>query len=292
LPHVGWVRMREHLRWPDAKPLSVTVSKRRGRWFASIACELPDPQPAPRAGDQVVGVDAGTRGYATSEGEVIETPRAYVRAQRRLRRALQALSRRKRGSANRRKAQAKVARLHGAVADARSNWLHQMTSRLVRDADVIVVEDLNVRGMTARPKPKPDLERPCCFLPNQARAKAGLNKAVLDAAFGEFRRQLEYKAPERGALLVVADRWYPSSRTCSACGAKTKHLPLRVRTWACEDCGASHHRDLNAAINLKRYAASSAVSACGEFPTTDKPPGASSQLYEAGTEHQTVHEHV
>jgi len=285
LPHVGWVRMREPLRWPDAKPLSVTVSKRRGRWFASIACNLPDTQPAPRVVGRVVGVDAGTRGYATSEGEVIETPRAYVRAQRRLRRAQQSLARKKRGSSNRRKAQAKVARLHGAVADARSNWLHQMTSRLVRDGDVIVVEDLNVKGMTTRPTPKPDPAKPGRFLPNQARAKAGLNKVILDAGFGEFRRQLEYKCPERGATLIVANRWYPSSRTCSACGVKTKHLPLRVRKWTCEDCGASHHRDINAAINLKRYAASSAVSACEEFPTTDKPSGTSSQLREAGTEH-------
>ena len=286
--------MREHLRWPEAKLVSVTITRQRGRWFAAIACDLPDPVPAPSRGGRVVGVDVGTRGYATSDGELLPTPRAYVRAQRCLRRAQQSLARKKRGSANRRKAQGKVSRLHGQVADARNNWLHQNTSVLVKGADVIGIEDLNVRGMTARPAPKPDPGKPGHFLPNKARAKAGLNKAILDAGFGEFRRQLEYKCPERGVKLIVADRWYPSSRLCSTCGVKTKHLPLHIRAWTCEKCGTSHHRDINAAINLKHYAASSAVSACGEFPTTDPPgpPDRSSQLRETGTEHQTVHEHV
>ena len=113
--------------------------------------------------------------------------------------------------------------------------------------------------------------------------------------FGEFRRQLEYKCPERGVSLVVVDRWYPSSRMCSACGARTKRLPLHIRCWACQGCGAWHHRDINAAVNLRNYAVSSTVSACGEFPATGPPSitlGESSQLCEAGTKHQTLHEHV
>ena len=294
LPHVGWVRMHEALRWPDAKLLSVTVSRHRGRWFASVACEIPDPAPQDRPG-AAVGVDVGTRGYATSNGEIIAVPRALRRAQRRLRRLQQKMARQRKGSKNRDKTKAKLARLHGRVADIRADWLHQTTSNLVDRFSVIGVEDLNVRGMTARPKPKPDPDRPGMFLANKAKAKAGLNKSILDAGFGEFRRQLEYKCPEHEGVLVVIDRWYPSSRLCSACGVKTKHLPLHVRRWACENCGTSHHRDVNAAINLRNYAVSSTVSACGEFKTADPPghaPAVSSRLCETGTEHQTMQEHV
>jgi len=242
-----------------------------------------------------VGVDVGTGEYVTSDGEHLPTPRAYESALRRLGRAQQALARKVKGSKNRCKAQATVNRLHGEVVDARVNWLHQTTTRLVGSSDVIAIEDLNIKGMTAKPEPKPDPNRPGVFLPNRAKAKSGLNKAILDAGFGEFRRQLEYKCPDRGVSLVVADRWYPSSRICSMCGVKAKRLPLHVRHWACEACGTSHHRDLNAAINLKNYAVSSTVSVCGEFPATGSPSitlGESSQLCEAGTEHQTVHEHV
>jgi len=295
LPHVGWVRMREQFRWPEAKPLSVTIRKQRGRWFAAIACVLPDPTAVSGATSRVVGVDVGTSEYVTSNGEYLAVPRAYQSAQRRLRRAQQSLARKEKGSANWRKAQAKVNRLHGAVADARANWLHHATTRLVGGNDVICIEDLNVKGMTAKPTPKPDSDHPGTFLPNRAGAKGGLNKAILDAGFREFRRQLEYKCPEQGVKLVVADRWFPSSRMCSSCGVKTKRLPLHVRQWACQGCGTSHHRDLNAAINLKNYAASSAVSACGEVPATDLPgvmPGESSQLCKAGTKRQTVHEHI
>ncbi len=276
LPHVGWVRMRERLRWPDARVVSVTVSRRRGRWFASLACDLPEPGVVARPGGRVVGVDVGTRGYALSSGEMVAVPRAYRRARRRLRRAQQSVARKQKGSRNRAKARARLARVHGVVADARAEWLHQLTHRLACDFDVIGVEDLNVKGMTARPAPRPDPDRPGVFLRRRARAKAGLAMSILDAGFGEFRRQLEYKCPERGVRLVVADRWYPSSTTCSGCGARTKRLTsLRVRQWTCESCGTSHHRDTNAAINLERYAARSAVSACGEFPTTDDPAHAS-----------------
>jgi len=291
LPHVGWVWLRERFRWPGAKLLNVTVSKHRGRWFASIACQLPGPVPVPRKAGPVVGVDVGTGEYVTSNGEHLSVPRAYRSAQRRLRRAQQALARKQPGSANWRKAQAKLARLHGVVADVRVDWLHQTTTRLVANSDVIAIEDLFVSGMTARPAPRPGAGKPGCFLPNRVGAKAGLNKSILDAGFGEFRRLLEYKCPERGVGLIVVDRWYPSSRVCSSCGVKTKRLPLRVRHWGCQECGAWHHRDLNAAINLRNYAASSAVSACGEFPATDLPSiplGWSSHLCNAGTEHQTV----
>jgi len=268
LPLLGWVRMRETLRWPEAKLVSVTVSSHRGRWFAGFACEFPDPTPEPHTGD-VVGVDVGLREYVTSDGEHIGVPRAYRNTERQLRRAQQSLARKMKGSKNRDKAKAKVVRIHGRVADVRTDWLHKTTSRLVAEHSVICVEDLNVRGMAGNKH---------------------IAKSVMDAGFFEFRRQLEYKCPASGANLVVADRWFPSSKMCSTCGAKTKHLPLHVRYWTCESCGASHHRDENAAINLRNYAASSAVSACGEFKTADdhgRTATSSSHLCEAGTRHQT-----
>ena len=273
VPNLGWVKMREDLRWPDAKLLSVTISSRRGRWFASVVCDLRELPSSPRP-VMAVGIDVGTGSYVASDAEVADVPRAYRKAERRLRRAQQSLSRKKKGSKNRAKARAKVARIHGRTADVRANWLHQLTRDLVDEYSVIGIEDLNVSGMTKNRR---------------------LAKSVLDAGFFEFRRQLEYKAPAAGAQVVVADRWFPSSKTCNVCGARTKHLPLHVRRWACEDCGASHHRDINAAINLKNNAASSAVSACGEFWASAPPglvPGESSNLDEAGTGHQLVGDHV
>lgn len=297
VPNLGWVRMTEHLRWPDARLLSVTISKHRGRWFASIAADLPDPQPAPTpvSKDTAIGIDVGTHGYVTSNGQIVATPRSYARAQGQLRRAQKKLARQKKGSSNGRKTKAKIARLHGRVADIRSNWLHQLTAKLTTENTLIGIEDLNVAGMTARAVPKPDPNRPGSYLPNKARAKSGLNKSILDAGFAEFRRQLEYKCPERGVTLVVADKWFPSSKTCNVCGVKTKHLSsLHIRRWICENCGTPHHRDINAAINLKNHAVSSTVSACGEFYATDPPgqPDESSNLDEAGTRHQLVNDHV
>jgi len=272
IPNLGWVKMREDLRWPDARLLSVTISKRRDRWFASVVCDLPDPVREPRP-VAAVGIDVGTGAYVTSDAKITAVPRAYRKAEAQLRRAQQALSRKQRGSKNRARARARVARIHGRTADVRANWLHQLTRDLVDEYSVIGIEDLNVRGMTKNKR---------------------LAKSVLDAGFFEFRRQLEYKAPESGAQVVVADRWFPSSKTCNACGARTKHLPLQVRSWVCE-CGTSHHRDINAAINLRNNAASSAVSACGEFSAPDPPglvPGRPSSLDEAGTGHQLVGDHV
>jgi len=251
VPNLGWVRMRESLRWPNAKLLSVTISKRRGRWFASISCELPDLAPK-RKSDKAVGVDVGTGEYATSDGDIIQVPRAYRRCEKQLRRAQKALSRKQKGSKNRIKAKDKVARVHGKVADIRANWLHQLTHRLVTDNTIIGIENLNVLGMSKN---------------------RHLAKSILDAGFYEFRRQLEYKAPENGAEIVVADRWFASSKICNECGERTNQLTsLQIRKWTCENCGASHHRDINAAINLKNYAVSSTVSACGEFSASD-PPG-------------------
>lgn len=275
VPKIGWIRMRERFRWEEARPVSVTISRRAGRWCASVQCELPDQLTVPpvslgaSGAASLVGVDVGVREYVVSDGTRHEVPRHLRAAQQRLKRAQQALARKARGSSNRGKARAKVARMHARVADARADWMHKTTTRLAEQHDRIVIEDLGVAGMTRNHH---------------------LALSIADASFGEFRRQLDYKTPVHGTMLVVADRWFPSSKLCSACGAKTKRpMPLQVRAWTCELCGAVHDRDLNAARNLAAYdpAASSAVAACGElFTSDDDALSPSSGLDEPGTRHQ------
>ena len=132
----------------------------------------------------------------------------------------------------------------------RADGLHKLTTRLARTHGTVVAEDLNVAGMTSRPAPRSDPEHPSHHLRNGARAKAGLNRALLDASPGELRRQLSYKCAWYGSCLVVADRWFPSSRTCSACTTVKTKLSLSERAFHCEACGLVIDRDLNAARNL------------------------------------------
>ena len=189
------------------------------------------------------GVDLGVKALATlSDGTTIEGPKALRRNLKMLRRRSRAHSRKVKGSANRRKSAARLARLHARIANVRQDALHKATTRIVEQFDVIGIEDLNVRGMMANGK---------------------LSRAVADVGMFEFRRQIEYKAAMQGARVVVANQWYPSSKTCSDCGCIHSSLTLSDREWVCDDCGVIHDRDHNAAINLKNMAASSAATACG-----------------------------
>lgn len=234
VPNIGWIRMRETLRFPHTKQVSVTISRRAGRWFAAVQCETAQSLPSARKPQAYpAGVDVGVREFVVSDGTRHQVPRALRSRQRRLSRAQQALTRTQRGSNNRAKARLKVAKLHAGVADVREDWLHKLTTSLAARHDRIVIEDLNVRGMVKN---------------------HNLAMSITDAAFGEFRRMLEYKTKTRGVDLTIADRWFPSSKTCSACGARTKRrMTLDVRAWICETCGANHDRDLNAARNLAAY---------------------------------------
>lgn len=189
-------------------------------------------------------MDLGVSALATlSTGETITSPKPHKALLDRLRRLSRNLSRKQKGSRNRQKAKAKLARLHARIANIRADALHKLTSDLTSRFHTIGIENLNVRGMMRN---------------------RHLARSIADMGFSEFRRQLEYKAAMRGGQVVVADRWFPSSKTCSACGSVQEAMPLSVRQWICPDCGACHDRDVNAAINLKNMAASSAVSACGE----------------------------
>jgi putative transposase len=168
-------------------------------------------------------------------------PKPLRRHLHKLKRLSRSLTRKQRGSRNRAKAKTKLARLHRRIADIRTDVLHKLTTSLTRYR-TIVIEDLNVSGMLAN---------------------RTLARAIADVGFFEFRRQLQYKAEMAGSTVLVVDRWFPSSKLCSACGARNGALTLSERIWTCAPCGTSHDRDVNAARNLARYAESSPASACG-----------------------------
>ncbi|QUH03466.1 IS200/IS605 family element transposase accessory protein TnpB [Saccharopolyspora erythraea] len=226
-------------------PTMVIVSRELdGRWYLTFAVDTDDPEPTEPTGN-MVGVDLGVQDFAVlSTGEKIANPKHLDRKARNLARYQRQMARKQRGSNNRRKAKNKVARAHRKVRHARADFLHKTSTRLVREHDVIAIEDLNVAGMSR--SAKGTVDKPG----RNVRAKAGLNRAVSDAALGEFRRQLEYKTDRAGKTLVVIDRWYPSSKTCSHCGHLLNNLKLSVRAWKCPGCGTRHDRDHNAAKNI------------------------------------------
>lgn len=231
LPRIGTVHTHERIdtRIGDGRIMRVTVSQSGGRWFASFTVERETlVRPAPRG--PAVGVDLGVKSLAVlSTGEVIANPKHLAAGQRRLTKASRAYARTQRGSAGRRKASDRLARQHARVGYLRADHLHKLTTRLARTHSSVVIEDLNVAGMVKN---------------------RSLARVISDAGFGEFRRQLEYKTAKFGSTLVVADRWFPSSKTCSACGTVKAKLSLSERTFGCEHCGRVIDRDLNAAYNL------------------------------------------
>lgn len=224
-----------------ADPSQVTVSRDpAGRYHVSILVEETITQHTPT--DTIVGVDAGLTSLATlSTGEKIANPRHEKRDRERLARAQRSLSRKQKGSANRAKARLKVAKVYARIADRRRDHLHKLTTRIVRENQTIVIEDLAVRNMVKN---------------------RSLARAISDASWSEFRSMLEYKADWYGRQVIAIDRWYPSTKTCSDCGFITDTLPLNVREWTCRACGSVHDRDVNAAKVIR--AAGLAVQACGD----------------------------
>jgi putative transposase len=232
--------------WPDVDvtaldPTMVIVSREPdGRWYVTFTIDADASEPLEAAG-HAVGIDLGVIDLAvTSDGERIANPRHLDRKARSLARYQRRLARCRKGSANRAKAAAKVARAHRKVRNARQDFLHRTSTRLVRSADTLVIEDLNVAGLVRNRR---------------------LARAIADCGWGEFRRQLTYKCQWYGRRLIVIDRWYPSSKSCSACGHLLAELSLGTRHWTCPCCGARHDRDINAAKNI--LAAGLAVTACG-----------------------------
>jgi putative transposase len=276
LPRIGLVRTHESTRKlarrvdaGTARIRSVTVSYRRGRWHASFCVEadLADRIPA-RPGD-TVGVDVGIRHLAVlSSGQVIPNPRPLDKAQRHLRRLARQAARRagpdrrtgRQPSRRWRKTQAKLARRHARAANLRDNALHRLTTRLATAYGAVVVEDLHVAGMLRNRR---------------------LARHLADAGFGQIRRQLGYKTAWHGGRLVTADRFYPSSKTCSGCGAMKAKLPLSERMFRCERCGLVMDRDLNAARNLAALA--DGASSPSRGATINEPAGNPEKTRAAGT---------
>ncbi|MEV7542382.1 RNA-guided endonuclease TnpB family protein [Streptomyces sp. NPDC089915] len=225
-----------------ARPSTVTVSHdAAGRWFVSVLCQDPAVERLPAA-DAAVGIDVGLNHLLTlSTGEKIANPRHERRDRARLALAQRRLAKKVRGDgANRAKARRKVAKIYARIADRRRDHLHKLTTRLVRENQTLVIEDLTVRNMVRN---------------------RSLARAISDAAWAEFRSMLEYKAVWYGREVIAVDRFFPSSRLCSHCGTLAGRMPLSVRQWTCESCGTTHDRDVNAAENL--LAAGLAVTVCG-----------------------------
>ena len=221
--------------WPEvdlatADPTTVVISRDTdGRWYATLAVDTDQPSPAEPTGHEI-GIDLGIKDFAvTSDGDRIANPRHRERKARNLARYQRRLARCRKGSANRRKARTRVAAAHRKVRHARQDFLHKASTALVRCADTIVIEDLAVANMIRN---------------------RSLARAISDASWVEFRRQLEYKTARAGRTLVVIDRWYPSSKTCSDCGHLLPKLDLSIRAWTCPACRTRHDRDVNAAKNI------------------------------------------
>lgn len=247
---------------PDGcKPSSVTVSRDRvGRYFISILVEEEIAPLAPT--EKVVGIDLGLKSFlVTSDGETKANPKYYARDEKKLAKAQRKHARKKKGGKNREKARKKVARLHARIADTRRNFQQQVSTRLIRENQVICLETLNIKGM---------VKNHC------------LAKAISDVGWGGFVRQLEYKAKWYGRILVKIDRWYPSSKTCSVCGYVLESLTLDVREWICPVCGVLHDRDVNAAKNVLTEGLS-ALNACGGYVRPADSKGLQAVPVEAGT---------
>ena len=234
LPKIKPVRLKQKVYVPikDVKLISCTVSKVANRWFASICCQVDIAEPAKQT-EEVIGVDLGISKLATcSDGQVFENNKTYYKYKRKLKRQHKAISRKKKGSQNRRKAVNALQVTYYKIGNIRKDLLHKLTSSLVRTKPrVIVIEDLAVSNMIKNRK---------------------LAKSLSDASFAEIRRQLTYKVGWYGGQVIVADRFFPSSKLCSRCESINNELKLSDRTYKC-NCGYVADRDLNAAINLKKY---------------------------------------
>lgn len=245
LPRLGRIKLHERADTKGARLLSATVRHERGRWFVSFTAEQDISRPAPRLPGAVAGADLGIKTLAvvaTSAGATFQVPnpRHLSGALGKLRHLSRTVSRRQgpdrrtgRKPSNRWcRASAALGRAQGRVADQRRDGLHKLTTRLASEFGTIVIEDLHVAGMVKNRR---------------------LARHVADASFGEFRRQIEYKTAWHGGRVIVADRWFASSKTCSGCGAVRAKLLLSERSYVCASCGMVADRDLNAARNLAEY---------------------------------------
>ncbi len=234
---IRWSRQIPEGCTPSTITVKLTPS---GRWYVSLLVDDHTVKPLPKT-DKQIGLDLGvTSLIATSDGDKIANPKHFKRLRKKLRQVQKALSRKQKGSNNRHKARLLVAKVHAQITDARIDFLHQLTTQLVRENQTIVIEDLAIKNMVKNHK---------------------LANAISDASWGELTRQLTYKCQWYGRELLVIDRYFPSSKRCGNCGHIVDKMPLNIREWECPECGTKHDRDLNASKNI--LAAGLAVSVCG-----------------------------
>ncbi|MEG4046368.1 RNA-guided endonuclease TnpB family protein [Microcoleus sp. Pol17_C1] len=234
------------IRWSKQIPAScvpstITVKLTpTGRWYVSILVDDYTLKPLPKT-NKTIGLDVGISSLiATSDGNKIANPKHFKQLRKKLKRKQKALAKKQKGSRNREKARVQLARVHAQIVDVRKDFLHKLTTQIIRENQTIVVEDLAIKNMVKNHK---------------------LALAISDASWGELIRQLSYKCQWYGREFVKIDRWFPSSKRCGNCGHIVEKLPLNIREWECPKCGANHDRDINAAKNI--LAAGLAVSVCG-----------------------------
>ncbi|WP_432106239.1 RNA-guided endonuclease InsQ/TnpB family protein, partial [Streptomyces sp. bgisy091] len=257
LPKIGDLKVKWSRSLPSTPSTVTVINDSAGRYFASFVVETGPEEVLPETTPEV-GIDLGLGHFAVlSDGTKIDSPRFLRRAEKHLKKAQRALARKEKGSSNRNKARIKVARAHARVADARREFHHQLSTRLIRENQAVAVEDLAVKGL----------------------ARTRLAKSVHDAGWSAFVTMLEYKAARYGRTFVKIGRFEPTSQVCSQCGAKDGPKPLHIREWTCGACGAVLDRDINAAVNVAK-AAGLAVSACGAQVRPERVPAPRS---EAGT---------
>lgn len=245
LPRIGEVRTKEKVN-VKGRILSVTVSGEAGRWYASFAVER-EREISRNASNAAIGIDLGLETFVTlSDGRKVSNPRYGQQCLQLLKRRAKQHSRRQKGSKNRKKSALKLACLHRRIKNQRRDFLHKLTSELAKTKSVIVMEDLEVKGMVRN---------------------RHLSKAISDVGWGTFKQLLEYKSLWYGARLVTADKFYPSSRLCSGCGCLNQELKLSNRIYRCCECGLEIDRDLNSALNLLKLATASSAgsNACGDI---------------------------
>ena len=233
LPKVGYVKVVEH-RLHEGRIISATIShERSGEYYASVLCEIEQPKSLPVT-DKVVGIDLGLHNIIVcSDGERVPSPKYFRKSEQKLAKIQRAFSRTQKGSNGHEKARLKVARCHQKIKNQRNDFLQKLSTKLIRENQVICLEDLSVKGLERNHK---------------------LSKSVTDASFSKFVSMLEYKAEWYGRKVVKIDRFYPSTQLCSGCGYKNESVKglqgLKVREWVCPECGEVHDRDLNAARNI------------------------------------------